>query len=329
MSLGKLIFTELYKPTNHVLLHKSPFVIGRSADCDLVLDRFGISKHHLQIIFDAEEFVIQDLKSKNGTLLNGTAIERARLEDRDVISAGGVDLQFRNVPERELSTDLQKKLKKIQSALRFTKSINKSAVLDPILDEIMTALMQLSQAERGFVLMEDSKGTLQMVRSVNFNSTELRTNKFRLSMSAIEQAIAKKETVAISNAQDDTYFRQQTSVQELELKTLVCVPILTAQNRVIGILYADSDRKEQEFADLDIQLLESLASNAAIGIENADLNREIVELIGEVSTVLKQIEESTTFDHSLHSSVEKSLQSLAILKRKRFSKHSATTEEIR
>jgi GAF domain-containing protein len=192
----------------------------------------------------------------------------------------------------------------------------------------MTALMQLSQAERGFVLMEDAKGTLQMVRSVNFASSELCAAKFRLSMSAIEQALAKKETVAISNAKDDTYFGQQTSVQELDLKTLVCVPILTSQNRVIGILYADSNSKEQEFAELDVQLLESLASNAAIGIENSDLNQEILQLIGQVSAVLKQIEETTSLDHSLHSSVEKSIQSLTALKRKRFSKQNMTTKEI-
>ena len=327
MGLGKLIFTESYQPTRHVFVQQTPFVIGRAADCDLVLDHNGISKHHTRIIADANEFLVQDLQSKNGTLVNGVRIERTTLADRDVISVAGIDLTFRTIQDRELSADLQKKLTKIQSALRFTKNIGNSFVLDPVLDEVMNALMQLSQAERGFVLMEDNKETFEMVRSVHFESAELRSEKFRLSMTAIEQAIADKKTVAISNAQDDTYFGQQTSVQELELKTLVCVPILTSQNRVIGILYADSNSKEQEFAQLDVELLESLASNAALAIENAGLNQDIRALIGEVSEVLKQIEENTSLDRSLHSSIEKSLESLSALKRKRFSKQN-NKEEI-
>jgi pSer/pThr/pTyr-binding forkhead associated (FHA) protein len=323
MSLAKLILTEPFKPTTHLLIHKTPFVIGRSAECDLVLDRTSISKRHNQILFDGEQFLIQDLQSKNGTLVNGEMVKQAKLADHDLISIGGVDLLFRKVEEKQLNADLERNLNRLQSAIKFTKAITARApskVLDPLLDEIMNALMQLSQAERGFLLLEDEEGTLQMVRSVNITSADLRSEKFRLSMSAVERAIENKTAVAISNALDDTYFGDQTSVQELELKTLVCVPVMNGEEHVIGILYADSDRKEQEFAQLDVQLLESLAANAAIAIENAGLNQEILKLIGEVSDVLQQVEEKTALDQSLQLSVEKSLHSLSSLKRRRFVK---------
>ncbi len=104
------------------------------------------------------------------------------------------------------------------------------------------------------------------------------------------------------------------------MKTLVCVPLITGKDHVTGILYADSNRKEQEFAQLDVELLESLAANAAIAIENAGLNREILELIGEVTDVLKQVEGNASLDQTLQSSIHKSLDTLSSLKRKRFSK---------
>lgn len=317
MPLAKLILVEPFKPAIHHWIHKTVFVIGRAADCDLVLDRSGISKHHTQIVFDHNQFLVRDLESKNKTLVNGDPIKERKLSDRDLITLGGIDLQFRTVQERDLDVAAQKSLNKIQSAARFTRSISRNLTLDPILDEVMNALIQLSQAERGFLLVEDQEGKLQMARSVNIGSDELRSKEFRLSMSAIERAIETKEAVAISNAMDDTYFGDQSSVQDLELKTLVCVPMITPDNRVIGVLYADSTRDKQEFAELDVQLLESLAANASIGIVNANLNREIADLIGSVSDVLKNLERSSGLDGSLKSSVQRSLGSLATLKQKR------------
>ena len=107
MSLAKLILTEPYKAPTHILIHKSPFVIGRSAECDLVIDRSGISKRHNQILFDGEQFLIQDLQSKNGTLVNGESIKKTDLSDHDLISIGGVDLLFRTVEEKVLNADLE------------------------------------------------------------------------------------------------------------------------------------------------------------------------------------------------------------------------------
>jgi phosphoserine phosphatase RsbU/P len=299
-------------------------VIGRAADCGLVLDRSGISKKHAQILFDEEQFLIQDLQSKNGTLLNGSPIKQSKLSDRDLISMGGVDLVFRQVAQQEWNSDLEKRLNKIKSAIEFTKTIGGNLVLDPILNETINTVMQLTQAERGLLLMENEEGAMQMARSVNITEEQLQSSKFRLSMTAIQRAIESRQAVAVSNALDDSYFGDQSSVQELELKTLVCVPLITGKDHVTGILYADSNRKEQEFAQLDVELLESLAANVAIAIENAGLNREILELIGEVTDVLKQVEGSSALDQSLQSSVQKSLHSLSSLKRKRFSKSKGT-----
>lgn len=320
MRLAKLILSEPFKPAKHILIQKNPFRIGRNDDCDFVLDRAGISKYHAQLVSDGEQYILQDLESKNGTLLNAQFIKQAALKDHDLISMGGVDFTFRSIEEQQFNTDLEKNLNKMRSAIEYTKSINNNLILDPMLDEIISALMRLSQAERGFLLMENDEGNLQMMRSVNISSEDLHTEKFKLSMTAVDKAIQSKQAVAISNASDDSYFGDQTSVQELELKTLVCIPIVADQDHVIGVLYADSDSKEQEFAELDVELLSSLAANAAIAIQNAKLNRDIWNLIVQVADVLKAVEQKTVLDGPLQSSVRDSLNSLSTLKRKRFPK---------
>jgi predicted component of type VI protein secretion system len=71
------------------------FTIGRSDEHDLCLaDEAGVSKTHAKIVGHGDRFVLMDCESRNGTLLNGTAIHTADLFDGDEIRICGCVLQF-------------------------------------------------------------------------------------------------------------------------------------------------------------------------------------------------------------------------------------------
>jgi hypothetical protein len=75
---------------------KSTLTIGRLAECDLVLDDPGASRQHARIRRTESGFVITDLGSTNGTLVNGRQIQEQDLEDGDTVTIGETDLQFRS-----------------------------------------------------------------------------------------------------------------------------------------------------------------------------------------------------------------------------------------
>src|SRR5688572_18232954 len=226
MGLAKLVLAEPFKPRVNILLDKNPFTIGRSTECSFVLDRTGISKHHLTITFDGDGYSIQDPGSKNGTYLNGIRIESSWLRHGDLIQISGHDLIFEIVRQDDMAAGLESNIDKFRLALQSTKAMNSHQLLDPILNEIMDGLMRLSQAERGFLLLEDETGQLQIVRSINIDPEGLKEEGSRLSLSAVSRAIESRTSVAITDALKDTFFGDQTSVQVLKLKTLVCVPIV-------------------------------------------------------------------------------------------------------
>ena len=61
-------------------------VIGRSAECDIVLDDRQVSRHHARVYRQDDHYCIEDLGSKNGTHINGRDVTGvARLEDGDEI----------------------------------------------------------------------------------------------------------------------------------------------------------------------------------------------------------------------------------------------------
>lgn len=71
-----------------------PFVIGRGTECDLVLAGKGISRRHVEVIFQSGRFVVNDLKSLNGVKVNGFKVSRVILEEGDVIKLGDASLTF-------------------------------------------------------------------------------------------------------------------------------------------------------------------------------------------------------------------------------------------
>ena len=317
MQMGKLVLTEPFKPARHIIIDKNPFYIGRGAECDLILDRTSISKSHSRIRFDGEHFVIEDLQSKNGILVNGTPVPEKVLQNEDLISLGGVDLRFQRIKTDEVNAELEKGLTKFKSAMQFAQSIGSNQILDKILDETMEAVMRLTQAERGFLLVQNEKEKLEMARSVNIASNELNAERSGLSYTAVNKCVESRKSIAISNALDDTYFGDQSSVQDLELKTLVCVPVLVEEDKVSAIIYADSSRKEQEFTQLDVEVLESLAANVGIAMENARLNQDVWNLVFETSDVLAELDGKAQLDDSLQSSVQNALKALSHFRKRR------------
>jgi hypothetical protein len=71
-----------------------PLVLGRSPDCQVVIDHPSVSRAHARIDAGADgEHAIADLGSSNGTFVNGARVERATLRDGDVLRLG--DCAFR------------------------------------------------------------------------------------------------------------------------------------------------------------------------------------------------------------------------------------------
>jgi len=84
--------------------------IGRSPDCQIVLKDFGISRTHAKLIADEEGVRIQDLKSKNGTQVNGVPVVEAPLKDGDRILLGKFQLAFSKTLEGKVVLDEAKPL---------------------------------------------------------------------------------------------------------------------------------------------------------------------------------------------------------------------------
>src|SRR6185436_827835 len=105
----RLIYQDGDAPQTHNFA-AGEVVIGRSPDCQVVLKDFGISRNHAKIVIDENGARIMDMKSKNGTQVNGVPVMEAPLKDGDRILLGKFQITFSKTLEGKVVLDEAKPL---------------------------------------------------------------------------------------------------------------------------------------------------------------------------------------------------------------------------
>ena len=105
----RLIYQDGDTPQTYTFT-EGEVIIGRSPECQIVLKDFGISRTHARLVADEDGVRIQDLKSKNGTQVNGVPVVEAPLKDGDRILLGKFQLTFSKTLEGKVVLDEAKPL---------------------------------------------------------------------------------------------------------------------------------------------------------------------------------------------------------------------------
>jgi GAF domain-containing protein len=144
--------------------------------------------------------------------------------------------------------------------------------------------VQLCGADRGFVLLARGDGELAVAAASGLVTGDLAAADFSGSIGAVERALASGRAVATSDALADPALGARASVASKGIRALVCVPV-TVLDRRLGALYADSRRPGSAFTDLDVEILEALASQAALALAAARLDEEVGQLLADVEAI--------------------------------------------
>jgi hypothetical protein len=94
--MAKLVLSLNGTVLGNYFLEKDRFVIGRRASCDIQITDQGVSKEHAVILTLGNDQILQDLKSTNGTLVNGRRVSRHILQNGDVIEVGRYKIKYIN-----------------------------------------------------------------------------------------------------------------------------------------------------------------------------------------------------------------------------------------
>jgi two-component system cell cycle response regulator len=113
-------------------------IIGRSSDAQIRLEDDGISRKHARVFVEKDDLWIEDLKSANGTIINGHAIDRQRLADGDKLQVGATTI-LKFTYHDDLDDNFQQKMYDAALQDGLTRAFNKRHFLDRLTLEVAYA----------------------------------------------------------------------------------------------------------------------------------------------------------------------------------------------
>jgi len=150
-----------------------------------------------------------------------------------------------------------------------------SATLDETLDTIVSLVFEAVPADRCMIMMRDQGKEDLKVLVARLRDRVGTVGEIRISRSVIDEVVVHGKSVLTSDAQADPRFAGGTVVLQ-GVRSVLAVP-LGVSEKVFGIIYADSPLAEGRFTEDHLKLLTTLASVAAIRVENARLTDERME----------------------------------------------------
>lgn len=161
----------------------------------------------------------------------------------------------------------------LRSLYEITRAMNSSLDFDEVLNTVLDSMMQVTRAQRGFLMVADEGGSLQtqVARSLDGDLAQA-----SYSTTIVNQVVATREPLLTNNAQFDTRYKVGESIIAKGLRAILCAPMLV-QDRLVGVVYVDTSIRTGAFTQADLSLLSAVSGQAAVAIENARLYRVAVE----------------------------------------------------
>ncbi|MBL1212134.1 MAG: GAF domain-containing sensor histidine kinase [Ignavibacteriae bacterium] len=181
--------------------------------------------------------------------------------------------------------------KNLKSILDIVKSINKSLILENVLEMVLKYAIDISFAERGFIVLKDSKGQLEFKLGIDANDNKLPESCFNISTTVVEDVFFTGKSKFIEGALSDTEHDPSKSIFKLELQTILCSPLVTAHKK-IGVIYVDSKRIQKVKVSEITDTFEILAGQAAIAIRNAQLYKGQIKAYESLQSVNQKLKEA-------------------------------------
>lgn len=169
-------------------------------------------------------------------------------------------------------TGLHIELNQLRALASTTALINSSLNPSEVLEQVMDTVIQLTGAERGYILMKNPTTNEfdEFAVARGIDKEQLSQGEFTVSRTVVRQVAQTGEPVLTDNAQDDQRLKEGASIANLKLLSILAVP-LKARDNVIGVIYVDNKVMKGLFTKNEVNLLAGFANQAAVAIENARL----------------------------------------------------------
>jgi transcriptional regulator with GAF, ATPase, and Fis domain len=281
-------------------VHKPVTTLGRALGNDVCLKADGVAEHHVQIVFDGRDFVLEEADRVADIAINGKKKRRARLVHGDRLQLGAAEVAFsmfaENNAKRPVDDDedeedhkkgapdgqVSRELAGVRKLFSFSEKLINLKDVDTLLSAMLDDVIELTNAQKGFLILVEGADMVSAPLDKNANkklvvraSRNVRKESIvdsvgAISDSIVQQVLQSGKPIIVSDALADTTFGKSESVIAMKLSSVMCAP-LVSQGQIIGGLYVGNDKVKSLFERTQLELLSIFASQASLILQNAML----------------------------------------------------------
>jgi sigma-B regulation protein RsbU (phosphoserine phosphatase) len=279
-----------------VPIDKPSIAIGRRNENDLRLTHSDVSRDHAEIAESNGAYVLKDRGSRYGTFVNGEQISERPLRHGDRIHFGrasGTQVVFLidDAPAPALSdrhsATAVGDIRQLASLLESLRALGSGRVLDEVLALVLDAAIEVTGAERGFIMLANERSELEMKLARARGKITLPGNRFDTSRKIPEEVFGTGELRIVADLLDGDLANAHMGTVALGIRHVLCAPLrlvryldradLPSETKTTGVLYLDSRERGSLLSPNARVALDTLATEAGVAIENARLYRQTLE----------------------------------------------------
>jgi len=289
--------------TRNLSLDKPAITLGRSSQCDIPVKDIRVSRTHCTFLVKDGTVTVRDEGSQNGTFVNGALVEKKPLKAGDRIDVGSARVYFERMPQGGAEEDvtwtgvdpdrlykapLPSESDRLLRLQRIAGALNSEMDMDRILNVIMDHVVELAQAERGFLVLT-REGKLSVPVARNFQKEDVMNPEVGFSRSIAEKVARTGEAVLTVDATSDDRFASFQSIHEIAPRSVLCMPFKEHTGTTVGVVYIDNRIARGVFGEEHLRALQSFADLAAGAIHRAQVERERDQALQRVKAMYAEL----------------------------------------
>ena len=182
------------------------------------------------------------------------------------VSSGTSGLRLAVNPEAKLKA-------LVEIGQHMGRALGLSEVLPKLLDGLFAIFVQ---ADRGFIVLRDRESG-KLVPKVVLHRREDSTAPVRISRTIVNSVMETKEAILSADATTDARFDMAESIVDFHIHSMMCAPLIDSGGQALGVIQIDTLDQRNRFGREDLEVLASVACQAAVTVENAQLHEIAVQ----------------------------------------------------
>ena len=164
---------------------------------------------------------------------------------------------------------------KLRAILEIGKRLSNVLNIDDVLPSILDALFQIfPQADQAFVLLKEEQEEEPRIRACRNRRKD--DDSMSVSKTIVSRAMRTGEAILSADASEDSRFVSSESLAGLQIRSMMCVPLITQAGQRLGVIQITTFDLRSKFTEDDLDLLVNIATQCTLAIENANMHQTLL-----------------------------------------------------